>query len=225
MSRRFRFSMRRLVPLALGLLLVTGCTGGPRLEMLWDTPAFTLTDAADRPFGSDQLAGKVWLVDFIYTNCPDECPLYLSPKMAALQKELLDRKLAGQVDLVSLTVDPKRDTPAVLADYAARYGADGRIWHFLTGPDAMIQGLLQNGFKVGSALPAVTVQVGGTPQAVGTPGAIHAHAAQGDASYSVAHTTYFLLVDRHGKIRATYDGEQVKVEDMLKGAQALLKES
>lgn len=211
--------------MALGLLLLTGCAAAPRLETLWDAPAFTLTDATGRPFGSDQLAGKVWLVDFIYTNCPDECPLYLSPKMAALQKELLDRKLAGQVDLVSLTVDPKRDTPAVLADYAARYGADDRVWHFLTGPDATLQALLQNGFKVGSALPADTVQIGGTPQAADTPGATHAHAAPSDSSYSVAHTLYFLLVDRHGKIRATYDGEQVKVEDMLKGAQALLQES
>jgi protein SCO1 len=215
-----------LLTLALGLLLLTGCAAGPRLETLWDAPAFTLTDASGRPFGSDQLAGKVWLVDFIYTNCPDECPLYLSPKMAALQKELLDRKLVGQVDLVSLTVDPKRDTPAVLADYAARYGADDRVWHFLTGPDATIQGLLENGFKVGSALPADSVQVGGTPQVAETPGATsHAQAAPGDNGYAVAHTIYFLLVDRHGKIRAMFDGEQVKVEEMLNSAQALLKES
>ncbi len=211
-------------------MLLAGCAAGPRQETLWDAPAFTLTDAASQPFGSGQLAGRVWLADFIYTNCPDECPLYLSPKMAALQRAILAGNLAGKIDLVSITVDPQRDTPAVLADYGARYGADPRVWHFLTGPNATLQDLMQNGFKVGSALPADTVQVGGTTagtparQTGGTPAAPTDTPHAGAAGYTLTHSVYFVLVDRHGKVRAVYDGEQVTPEEMLKGAQALLRE-
>ena len=216
-------SRARLLSIALVVTLVlAGCSQDAHLETLWDAPQFSLTDEKNQPLGSDALAGRVWLADFIYTNCPDECPIYLSPKMAQLQKEILDRNLAGKVELVSFTVDPRRDTPEVLAGYAARYGADPRVWHFLTGPDSTIQPLLQNGFKVGAALPADTVAVtAGTPQAAPT----GAHQDAGPADYNLLHTSYFLLVDGHGKIRANYDGVQVKVEEMLNGIQSLLKES
>lgn len=195
--------------LALVVVGVAGCGSGPRLETLWDAPRFNLTDESGRPFSSDALAGRVWLADFIYTHCPDECPIYLSPKMASLQARIIAANLADQVQLISFTVDPRRDTPAVLADYAAAYGADPRVWRFLTGPDATIGPLLQTGFKVGAAVPADAVTV--TPP---TPA----------PAYALIHSAYFLLVDRQGKIRGTYDGEQVPADDMLKGIRQLLNE-
>ncbi len=218
-SQRAHGPSKNVLLAVLAALLLAGCNPfAPKpLDTLWDAPRFTLTDETGQPFSSDALAGQVWLADFIYTNCPDECPLYLSPKMAQLQRDILSQNLAGKVSLISITVDPRRDTPAVLKDYAARYGADPRVWHFLTGPDSTVQPLLQTGFKVGAALPADTVQVGaGTPE----PGA----SSGTGGSYTLLHSSYFLLVDKQGKVRADYDGVQVAAADMLKGIQELVNE-
>ena len=72
--------------------------------------------------------GKIVVLDFIYTRCPlpDVCPR-LSANFAALQRRM------PEVSLLSVTVDPQYDRPDVLADYAKRWGADPRRWHFLTG--------------------------------------------------------------------------------------------
>lgn len=209
----------RLAVLVLAaVVLISGCSRPTeRLSVLWDAPRFTLIDQAGQAFSSDRLMGQVWLADFIYTYCPDECPLYLSPKMMQTQQQILAKGLVGQVQLVSLTVDPRRDTPAILAEYGARYGADPRIWHFLTGPDATIQGILQDGFKVGSAIQADPVTV--SASATGTASQNRA----GD-SYTLLHSSTLLLVGRDGKIRATYDGQDVEVQQMVADIQSLLGE-
>jgi len=116
--------------------------------------------------------------------------------MAQLQQQILAQNLVGKVDLVSITVDPQRDTPAVLQEYGARYGADPRVWHFLTGPDATLQSLLQTGFKVGSVVKAET-------------------------EGNLTHSSYFLLVDRQGKVRALYDGTEVDADKMFADLQQL----
>ncbi len=76
-------------------------------------PTFQLTNQNGQPFGSGQLAGKIWIADFIYTTCPGPCPM-ISGRMSELQKPLEK----SDVHLVSFSVDPKKDTPAVLSDYA-----------------------------------------------------------------------------------------------------------
>jgi protein SCO1/2 len=94
---------------------------------------FELRDQHGAPVRLSDFRGKVVAVDFIYTRCPlpDVCPR-LAANFAALQRRFHDR-LASELVLLSITVDPEYDTPAVLADYAKRWGADERGWHFLTG--------------------------------------------------------------------------------------------
>jgi protein SCO1/2 len=96
-------------------------------------PDFTLTDQARRRVSLSSLAGKVVAVNFVYTRCalPQFC-LRMSNAFAALQKRFPAE--AGR-DLVLLTVtfDPERDTPEVLASYAAQWQADPVRWRFLTG--------------------------------------------------------------------------------------------
>jgi protein SCO1/2 len=113
---------------------------------LGSVPDFTLTDQTGHPFGTQDLRGRVWVANFIFTSCAGSCPL-LSQKMAELGRRA--RQLGPDFRLVSLTVDPERDTPQVLADYAARYGAHPQKWSFLTGPMATIQSAVVDGFKVG----------------------------------------------------------------------------
>ena len=92
-------------------------------------PDFRLTDQDGRVVTAADLRGKVVAIDFIYTRCPlpDVCPR-LSANFAVLARRFGDR-----VALLSVTVDPDYDTPAVLKDYARRWGADSATWRFLTG--------------------------------------------------------------------------------------------
>ncbi len=92
---------------------------------------FTLTDQDGQPFTLSQLRGKVVLLDFIFTQCPGPCPL-LSLTFSQLQKKLGEH-LGKDVTLLSVTIDPRHDTPEVLKDYAKRYEADLSGWKFLTG--------------------------------------------------------------------------------------------
>jgi protein SCO1/2 len=96
-------------------------------------PEFALIDQQGRPVRTAELQGKVLAIDFIYTRCPlpDVCPR-LAANFAALGRRFHDR-LGRDLVLLSVTVDPEYDTPAVLAEYAKRWGADARGWHFLTG--------------------------------------------------------------------------------------------
>jgi protein SCO1/2 len=104
-------------------------------------PDFQLTDQNGHTVRAADLRGKVIAIDFIYTRCPlpDVCPR-LSANFAMLQRRFHDR--AGQdLSLISVTVDPDFDTPAVLADYAHRWAA-GPGWRFLTGDVAPLAAAL-----------------------------------------------------------------------------------
>lgn len=92
---------------------------------------FMLTDQDGQSFTLSSLQGKVVVLDFIFTRCPGPCPL-LSLKFAQVQKQLGER-LGKEVVLVSITIDPRHDTPETLKVYAQRYQANLRGWKFLTG--------------------------------------------------------------------------------------------
>jgi len=106
-------------------------------------PDFSLTNQQGEPLGLSDMAGKIWIADFIFTNCPTICPA-MTQEMARLQSEFV----ADPVYFVSFSVDPERDTPRVLSRYAAAYGADDRRWHFLTGDKAHIYQLAEQGFSL-----------------------------------------------------------------------------
>ena len=99
-------------------------------------------DGATHRFRSDVVGDRILVMDFVFTTCTTICPL-LSSKMAALQERLGDR-LGREVQLVSITVDPVRDTPQRLSAYARKWKARPG-WTLLTGPkqdvDAVLKGL------------------------------------------------------------------------------------
>src|SRR5438046_7966403 len=108
--------------------------------------SFRLTNHNGHPFGSVQLAGKIWIADFVYTTCPGPCPM-ISSRMSELQRPLQKT----DVHLVSFSVDPAKDTPQVLRTYAERLQAEPGRWDFLTGPQSTIYHLSRNGFKLAVA--------------------------------------------------------------------------
>jgi protein SCO1/2 len=141
-------------------------------------PSFQLTNQNGQAFGSGQLAGKIWIADFVYTTCPGPCPM-ISSRMSELQKPLEKT----DVHLVSFSVDPEKDTPAVLRDYAAKLQAEPGRWDFLTGSKSTIYKLSHDGFKL-------AVSDGRDEQ--GLP----------------VHSTRMILVDRRGQIRGYYDATE-----------------
>ena len=145
-------------------------------------PAFSLIERSGKTITNQDLEGKIWVADFIFTTCPGPCPV-LSANMAHLQS-----KLDGddRVRLVSFTVDPQDDTPMVLSAYADRLGADPKRWWFLTGPEKPLYDLIQNGFYQ-------TVQDN------------HGKALD-PGQFLVTHSTYLVLVDVHGIMRGFYHG-------------------
>src|ERR1700736_4460120 len=106
-------------------------------------PEFVLVNQDGKNFGSARLRGKIWIADFIYTTCPGPCPMS-SSRMSELQKPLEKT----DVHLVSFTVDPARDTPHVLRDYAEKLQAQPGRWDFLTGSQSAIYKLSRDGFKL-----------------------------------------------------------------------------
>lgn len=152
------------------------------LPVLFELPRFTLTDQNGRAFGSDQLDGKVWVADFMFTRCKGVCPM-LSANMEALQSRLSeDPRWSSDIRLVSLSVDAEHDTPAILREYARRYHAQPGQWVFLTGEREQVWPLIEDGFKLA---------VGATPTNEVMP---------------FAHSSKLVLVDQQGRVRAYHDG-------------------
>ena len=140
-----------------------------------EIPKFVLANQEGQPFGSEQLAGKIWIADFIFTRCPGPCPI-ISTRMSELQKPLEK----SDVHFVSISVDPENDTPEVLRAYAEKLHVQPQRWDFLTGPRESIYSLSRDGFKLG---------VSDGSEKEGVP----------------VHSTRFVLVDRRGTIRGYYD--------------------
>ena len=117
----------------ISLLLLTGPINSSRLADIGPAPRTVLVDAAGKAFDLASLRGKVVLVSFVYTTCNGVCPA-TTTSLVRIQKVLERAKLWGtSVEFVSITLDPKRDTPDVLNRYARLFGADQARWHFLTG--------------------------------------------------------------------------------------------
>ena len=107
-----------------------------RLPVIGPAPPFALTSQDGKPVALAALRGKVVAVTFIYTGCPDICPL-LTEKMAQVQDEL-GANFGAKIAFVSITLDPEHDTVEVLKQYAQLFGAKPEGWAFLTGsPEAI----------------------------------------------------------------------------------------
>lgn len=150
------------------------------LPVLGDGPAFRLIDQTNSEFGSQELKGKIAIINFIFTACPGTCPRQ-SEKMAEISKRLKSQPVRDSIRLVTITVDPEADTPEVLTKYALRYEADPSLWKFLTGNREEIWRLSKEGFHM---------PVAENPN---------------DSLIPIAHDSKFVLIDRLGKVRGYFD--------------------
>jgi protein SCO1/2 len=188
-----------------------GLAPAQRLDDFGAAPAFNLTDQLERPISSEALRGKVVVADFVYTRCRDICPM-LSARMHDLQERLRQEGLLGsQVLLLSFTVDPAIDTPAVLRAYGARFRADPEVWRFLSGPEQTLVPLIVDDFHLGrEVLPP-------------KPGEQQGSGADPNTAYEIMHGGRFVLIDPQGRIRAYYDGREFDLEQVVRDIRTLLR--
>jgi protein SCO1/2 len=160
------------------------------LPKYYPAAAFVLTDQHGHQFSSVDLAGHPYIAAFIFTRCASSCPV-VSARMSQLQRET-----PASVQLVSFSVDPTYDTPAILNKYAKSYQADESRWHFLTGPPSQIADA-----AAGMKLTAPSPEKGDQP---------------------IVHNDHLLLVDGEGTVRGVYDsGNLDSVKQLATDASSL----
>lgn len=188
--------------LAFALMLPAPLGEGPkppsRLAVIRQAPDFTLTTHEDKPLGLKDLHGKVLLVSFIFTTCNGTCPA-TTHRMSQIHDELTRAGLTKdeRIHLLSISVDPARDTPEVLRGYRQLYSITARDWTFLTGPaDDVEKTIARWGMW---ARPAANGQLD--------------------------HPSRIFLVDTRGRIREIYNLAFLKPAWVIEDVRLLLREA
>ena len=159
-------------------------------------PAFAFTGIDSVEISHRTVEGQVKIVDYFFTHCPTICPI-MSSQLARTQAWLKDNDLDRDITLLSHSVDPERDTPARLKEYATRLGADTASWKFLTGDKEDLYDQARFGYYL-TALQSDT------------------------AAGGFFHSDTFVLVDRENRIRGLYDGTSTaEVDAMMQDAAQL----
>lgn len=153
-------------------------------------PPFAFTNLDGKEFSHRNVGGRVRVVDYFFTHCPTICPV-MSSQLVRLQAQMRGAGITeDDVVILSHTVDPTRDDPQRLAQYAERIGADTTQWKFLTGAESDLYDMARNGYYL-TALPSDT------------------------AAGGFFHSDTFALIDGQGRIRGYYDGTATEEVDQL----------
>ncbi|QDV18241.1 hypothetical protein Pan153_28980 [Gimesia panareensis] len=159
---------------------------------------FSLTERSGKTITKKDLLGKPWVACFVFTRCAGPCPR-VSGQFYQLQKDLKDLDFR----LVTITVDPKHDTPEVLSQYAELMGADPKKWLFLTGDQKDIFHLIEKSF-----LMPVQENVGPARK----PG------------FEVIHTTNVMLVDPKGRVLGKFNAvDDAQMAELRREVRKLVK--
>jgi len=149
----------------------------------------------------DAYKGRVMLVGYVYTHCPDICPM-ITYNMRDIQRELPGEE---KFMLVSISFDPARDTPEIMYDYANNYRLDQSSWRLLTGRNDIIDSVLDD-LEIRTLKTPTRFTENGTPQ------------------YFIDHTDRVTLIDGEGNIRNTYSGSEMNSEKIIADIHTLLTE-
>lgn len=204
--------MKQILPIALIVILVSSCKSEPEKKpralpyfgnydivvsetdgvQSVDTifpkiPAFSYLNQDSILITSRSMKGKVWIANFFFTSCPSICP----PMIAQMKRlNVITQDLAGEVQFMSFSIDPKTDQPHVLRNYIKNNGIQTKNWQFFTGEEAKTHRLGVMHFMV---------HADKDPMAAG----------------GFAHSDGLVLVDREGYVRGVYRGTQTADVDKL----------
>jgi len=174
----------------------------PDLPVKGEFPDITLQSHEGKEFKFSQIRGKVLVVSYIYTNCPDICHT-ISAKLNVFKNNLKKNGLKDKVFFVSITMDPERDTKEALKHHAEMMNLDLTNWVFLTGDEESIKS---------------TIKVAGVEAFRGP----IENSPEGEPSYTIAHLDRISLVDKDGRIRKHYKGTTFDMDELLGDMKSLL---
>ncbi len=159
------------------------------LPILGEVPYFQFKNENGENFGTNELRGKVYIANFMFTSCTTFCPDLLR------KVQLIQHRMRGVIDraaIVSFTVDPQTDTTEVLSSKAREVKANPNVWRFVNSSAQETKNLLVNGFKVPVGEKTIANNV-----------------------MDVAHSNKLVLVDQDGKIRGYYSTEKDDINKMM----------
>jgi protein SCO1/2 len=170
--------------------LVKEADGEFRTDSIYYTiPKFSFVNQDSIEVSHHNYLGKISVVDFFFSHCPSICPM-LSAQMVRVQERVKKDGLSSAVMFLSHTVDPDRDSPARLKEYAELIGADLSNWNFVTGKSEDLYYQAETGYML-SAFPSDSAEGG------------------------FFHTDKIVLLDKQMHIRGLYDGTSTSSVDKL----------
>ena len=201
---------KAITTIAIFLMIATvlaACAPKVQLPILRAAPDFTLTNQYSREVRLSDFRGKVVVMDFIYTSCPDVCGM-LNHKLRIVRDQL-EEGLKRDLVLISVSFDPAVDTPEVLKQYAGEQGFNAPGWHFLTGTEEQIR--------------QVTDDYGVVYELVEDD---HEHEDEGSQEQehlrAFRHNIVVVLIDRDGMVRKTYENAFFPETEMTSDITSLL---
>jgi protein SCO1/2 len=178
-------------------LLALGCSKrkAEDIPVLSSLPAFELLDQDTQAFTRDSMEGKISVSAFVFTHCKSTCPR-LTAHMKGLQTRVAD---VPSANLVSVSVDPRNDTPEVIKAYMQKNELDERNWRFVTGEEEEIRRVVVEGFKV----------------------PIGDEDSRAAGSDEIMHSNSFVLVDQKAQVRGYYRANNDGIADLERDIRAL----
>jgi protein SCO1/2 len=167
---------------------------GPELPVISQVPEFTLTNQSSEPFTRASLIGHVTIADIVFTRCAGPCP-EMTRKMSGLQRVLSSNP---SVRFLTLTTDPGFDRPEVLKHFGSRFDANFARWSFVTGPKPEIARVAVGGLKLIAEEKPSNERV--SPEDL------------------FIHSTIFVIVDKQGRVRGSFDRSEPDFEKSVRVA-------
>lgn len=186
---------QRVLLVVIVMFILSACGQGIKDAKNWPVGDFTYTNQNGKPFGLRDLEGKVWVANFIFTNCDDVC-LPMTANMKKLQ-DLAAAEEIKNIEFVSFSVDPAVDSPEVLTDFGKSFNVDFKNWHFLTGfEQTEIENFALTDFKTLVKKP--------------------------ESGDQVIHGTDFYLISGEGKIMKYYTGlAEIPLDEIIKDIKSI----
>jgi protein SCO1/2 len=190
-----------LLTLTISLLFSNSCTDNLPLDKDLTKKNYTLINQDNKEvIFPENIIGHITVMGFIYTHCPDICPM-TTHNMYLTEKKLREEDIQD-VKFVALSFDPDRDSPEILKNFADIRDLDFNSWTLLTGEKSTVNELLKR-FDV---------------KAIKTDESID---DEGNSEYSMMHTDRISLIDKNGRLRKNYKGSTLNIEEIIKNIKTL----
>ena len=178
-------------------LLAVGCSkrSAEDVPVLGQLPEFSLVDQDEKAFVRESMEGNLSVSAFVFTHCRSTCPR-ITAHMKGLQSRLSD---VPSTQLVSVSVDPRNDTPEVIKAYMTKNGLDESNWRFVTGEEKAIRHVVVDGFRVG----------------------LGDEDSKAAGAEDIMHSNSFVLVDDKAQVRGYYRANNDGIADLERDLRAL----